>query len=56
MTELRSCGTAIPSDCNIRKKEHKKLKKYQGPKEELKKMWGVKASVVPVVTSVTPKL
>ena len=40
---------AIPSDSNIRKKEHEKLKKYQGLKEELEKMWGVKATVVPVV-------
>ncbi len=47
---------AIPSDSNIKKKEHEKLKKYQG----LEKMWGVKAAVVPVVIgalgAVTPKL
>ena len=36
---------AIPSDGNIRKKEHEKLWKYQG----LERMWGVKASLVPVV-------
>ncbi|XP_070694492.1 protocadherin-8 [Pempheris klunzingeri] len=51
---------AIPSDSNIRKKEHRKLKKYHGLKEELEKMWGVKATVVPVVFralgSVTHKL
>lgn len=51
---------AIPSDSNIRKKEQEKLEKYQGLKEELEKMWGVKASVVPVVIgalgAVTPKL
>ena len=40
---------AIPSDSNIRKKEHEKLEKYQGLKKELEKMWGVKATVVPVV-------
>ena len=40
---------AIPSDSDIRKKGHKKLEKYQGLKEELERMWGVKASVVPVV-------
>ena len=34
---------AIPSDSNIRKKEHEKLEKYQGLREELEKMWGVKA-------------
>ena len=38
---------AFPS--NIRKKEHKKLEKYQGLKEELEKMWGVKAAVVTIV-------
>ncbi|KAJ0057310.1 hypothetical protein NL108_002264 [Boleophthalmus pectinirostris] len=51
---------AIPSDGNIRKKEHEKLEKYQGLKEELERAWKVKASVVPVVISalgaVTPKL
>ena len=51
---------AIPSDSNIRKKEHEKLEKYQGLREELEKMWGVKAKVVPVVigalVAVTPKL
>lgn len=43
-----------------RKKEHKKLKKYQGFREELKKMWGGKVRVVPVIIgglgAVTPKL
>ena len=29
---------AIPSDGNIRRKEHEKLEKYQGLKEELEKM------------------
>ena len=33
----------------IRKQEHEKLKKYQELKEELERIWGVKASVVPVV-------
>ena len=40
---------AIPSDSNIKKKEHEKIEKYQGLKEELERMWGVKATVVPVV-------
>ena len=51
---------AVPSDFNIRKKEHEKLEKYQGLREELEKAWKVKASVVPVVVgalgAVTPKL
>lgn len=53
-------GVAIPSDTNIRKKEDKKLEKYQGPKEELKKIWKMKAPVVPVVVgalgAVKPRL
>ena len=40
---------AIQSDGNIIKKEHEKLKKYQGLKEELEKMWSGKAAVVPIV-------
>ncbi|XP_054913489.1 uncharacterized protein LOC129377515 [Poeciliopsis prolifica] len=51
---------AIPSDCNIRKKEHEKLEKYQGLREELERAWKVKTTVVPVVIgalgAVTPKL
>ncbi|TWW77705.1 hypothetical protein D4764_12G0010950 [Takifugu flavidus] len=51
---------AIPSDSNIRKKEHEKLEKYQGLKEEMERMWGMKATVVPVVIwtlwAVTPNL
>ena len=51
---------AIPSDSNIRRKEHKILEKYQGLKEELERIWGLKVSVVPVVIGalggITPKL
>lgn len=39
----------ISNDSNIRKTKHEKLKKFQGLNEELEKMWGVKASVVPQV-------
>ena len=50
----------ILSDSNIKKKEHENLEKYQGLKEDLERIWGVKASVVPVVIgtlrAVTPKL
>ena len=37
----------IPADVNIRKKEHKKIEKYQGLKEQLELMCKVKASVIP---------
>ncbi|KAI3377775.1 hypothetical protein L3Q82_008918 [Scortum barcoo] len=51
---------AIPSDNRIRKKEHEKLEKYQGLREQLERMWGEKTSVIPVVIralrAVTPKL
>lgn len=42
---------AFPNDTNIKKK-HKKLKKYQGLKEEQEKIWKVKATVVPAVVAV----
>ncbi|TWW57300.1 hypothetical protein D4764_07G0000190, partial [Takifugu flavidus] len=42
------------------KKEHEKLEKYQGLKEGMERMWGMKATVVPVVIgtlgAVTPNL
>uniref|UniRef100_A0A669EZW7 Reverse transcriptase domain-containing protein n=1 Tax=Oreochromis niloticus TaxID=8128 RepID=A0A669EZW7_ORENI len=51
---------AVPNDSNIRKKEHEKLEKYQGLREELERMWRIKVTVVPVVIgalgAVTPKL
>ena len=51
---------AVPSDSNMRKKEYKKLEKYRGMKEELERMWKLKAKVVPVVIgslrAVNPKL
>ncbi|XP_051931065.1 uncharacterized protein LOC127607055 [Hippocampus zosterae] len=51
---------AVPSDGNIRKKEHEKLEKYQGLREELERAWKVKVTVTPVVVgalgAVTPKL
>ncbi|TWW72945.1 hypothetical protein D4764_15G0003390 [Takifugu flavidus] len=58
--ESTTTDVAIPSDNNIRKKEHEKLEKYQGLKEEIERMWVMKATVVPVVigtlVAVTPKL
>lgn len=49
-----------PSDSNIRKKEYKKLEKYQVLGEELDNIWRVKATAVQVVIvapeAVTPKL
>ncbi|GAA6104550.1 uncharacterized protein LOC106513546 [Tachysurus ichikawai] len=40
---------AIPADSNIMKKEHEKIEKYQGLKEQLEHTWKVKSKVVPVV-------
>ena len=39
----------VGSDRNIKRKEHKKIKKCQGLKKEAEKMWREKAAVVPVV-------
>ncbi|CAI5667744.1 unnamed protein product [Oreochromis niloticus] len=48
---------AVPNDSNIRKKEHEKLEKYQGLREELEKMWREKVTVViGALGGVTPKL
>ena len=51
---------AISSYSNLNKKEHKKLIKYQGLKEELGREWAVKELVVPVMigalSAVTLKL
>lgn len=35
---------AMPSDCNIREKKYENIKKYHGLREELEKMWKVKAT------------
>lgn len=49
----------IPADSNIKKKEHKKIKKYQALKEQLEQMWKLKSTVFPVeictLGAVTPK-
>lgn len=47
---------AAPSDSTIRKKEYKKLQKYQGLGKEHQQMWRVKAKVIGTVGSLTPKL
>lgn len=36
---------------NIRKKEYEKIEKYAG-KEELQKMWKIKAKVIPVIIGI----
>lgn len=38
----------VSKDSNIRKKEHKKLEKYQALREQLERIWEVKAEIVPV--------
>jgi hypothetical protein len=39
----------LPADANIKDKESEKMTKYQDLKIGLQRMWGVKATVVPVV-------
>ena len=45
----------IPNDSIIRKKKHNKLKKWQGLKEKLESMWGVKAMVIGALRGCNPK-
>jgi len=49
----KSCqiiDVAIPEDNGVRAwKEHKKVEKYQDLAREVRKMWGVKTKVIPVV-------
>lgn len=51
--------TGIPDNCDVKKKAHTKVDKYQGLIEEMK-LWKFKASVAPVVIGalrdVIPKL
>lgn len=41
-----SSDIAIPSERNIRTKEYEKLEKYQGLKQELRRMWKMKSRVI----------
>lgn len=56
----RQTDRSVPSDSNISKKEHEKLRKYKGLQAELEKMWKAKVTVVLVITgtlkAATPKL
>ena len=45
----------ISSVSNIRKKEPETPEKYQELKEELERMWGVKATVVSLVIGPVPR-
>lgn len=44
--EAAVIDVAIRSDRSIRKKENENLEEYQGLKEELEEMWGIKTTVV----------
>ena len=48
----KSCqiiDVAIPEDNGVREKEDEKVEKYQDLAREVRKMWGVKTKVIPVV-------
>lgn len=48
---------AVPSDSNFRQKQHEKLEKYQGLREEMEKMWTVKArAMMGTLGAVPPRL
>ena len=40
---------AVPNDYNIASKEKEKVEKYQPLREEIKKCWKIKTTVIPVV-------
>ena len=40
---------AIPEDGRVRAKEDEKVEKYQDLAREIRKMWGVRANVTPIV-------
>ena len=46
---FRSKDVAIPEDNGVREKEDEKVEKYQDLAREVRKMWGVKTKVIPVV-------
>jgi len=46
-------GVAIPGDRNEIKKEAEKLVKYKDLITEIRRMWNVKAKVIPVITGAT---
>ena len=43
---------AIPADHRLKLKESKKRDKYLDPARELKKLWNMKVTVIPVVIGV----
>ena len=48
----RSCqiiDVAIPEDGRVREKEDEKIEKYQDLAREVRRMWGVRSKVIPVV-------
>ena len=48
----KSCqiiDVAIPEDNRVREKEDEKVEKYQDLAREVRKMWGVRTKVIPVV-------
>ena len=48
----KSCNiidVAIPEDSGVKEKEAEKVEKYQNLARELRRMWGVKTKVVPIV-------
>ena len=48
-----SIDVAIPADRNVFKKEAEKILKYEYLKIEIRRMWNVKAKVIPVITGAT---
>ena len=47
---------AIPEDGRVREKEDEKIEKYQDLAREVRRMWGVRAKVIPVVVGASVPL
>ena len=45
----KSSDVAIPEDGRVRAKEDEKVEKYQDLAREVRKMWGVRIKVIPIV-------
>ena len=52
MRTSRIGDLAVPADCRVKLKEGKKRGKYIDLVRELKKLWNVKVTVIPIITGV----
>ncbi len=53
---LQNCGFAVPADYRINLKENEKKDKYLDLARELKNMWNMKVTIIPIVNGVLVQL